>query len=220
MKYIILLLLLFPASVFAHAAPTTYAPAHGAILEVAPMEVRITFSDHIAPASASLILYSAAGTPQILSVAIDAADTHTVFAPLPTLSGGATLVWGVTSEDDGHYTHGAFNFSVGVGPEPKEFPVARLLYVALCVLLVLRIASHFYFERVPRRANFAQAYTLLEALIGMVVLILIVLFFVRMPPTWEKEVSTGGVFRCASWPKGAAILCSSLWSAPSHSPIR
>lgn len=99
-----------PAS--AHAELLRSDPAAGAVLDTAPAEVRLTFSEAIAVVPDSLRAFGPAGAEISLEgTAVDAAAV----VDLPDLGRGTwVVVWRVISED-GHPVAGALRFSVG-GP--------------------------------------------------------------------------------------------------------
>ncbi len=99
----------------AHATPITYEPEASAVLERLPTRVRINFSEHIEPnASAMTVLGPNGARVDAQNAGTDEANTH--FFQTSIRDGGTgtyTVVWQVTSADDGHFTKGAFVFSVG-----------------------------------------------------------------------------------------------------------
>lgn len=193
----------FPSLVFAHAVPTAYEPTHGALLASPPTALTVTFSERVDPHTAALILHTATGSPRTLLVLPDAMDPHTIHALLPPLFGGVTIMWGVTSLDDGHYTRGAFNFGVeGAGghlPVPQErmmneAELTILLFVLTIMLIVLLIVSWVFLEKKPRCPPCLRSYTLLLALMGSGVLVVsLLLLFVSPIPEWKIGTKEGGM---------------------------
>ncbi len=198
MKYILALLLFMPTCVFAHAVPIFYTPDHGALLTDAPKEIFITYSDTIVPGSATLTLHNGTWTPRFLVASVESADSRTIRAELPQVSGGVTIVWGVTSGDDGHYTHGALNFAVAdahvressVAAQRQDVAnVAMLLFGASGLLIVLCLV----FLYIPLNVSAALSCTLLWGLACAVVGFLSTCLYTLPPATWEKEATEGNI---------------------------
>lgn len=202
-KLLIVLFCVMPFGALAHAVPTSYAPAHGAALALSPPELVVAFSNRVDPASATLILHSATGTPLRLTPRGDPTDPYTLHAALPPLWGGVTIMWGVVSLDDGHYTRGAFNFSVGDAGNDDLAPgesiadeahLAIFLFALLSVVLVLRVTSFLFLEKNPRYRTHVRSYTLLEALMSGTALVVLLLLFPMSPtPEWLMQKEEGGI---------------------------
>ncbi len=105
-----------PHPVLAHAVPVSSDPAANAILEEAPAQVAITFSEPVVPDLSRITVLTQAG--QTLEVgALQTVDSENLVlsVALPALNDGAYLVsWQVLSAVDGHTTSGTFSFGVGV----------------------------------------------------------------------------------------------------------
>lgn len=111
-----LLGILVPAGyVSAHATPTDYIPAPSIVLERLPEKVAINFSERIEAAASSIIIFGSDGTQLPLDKASVRPDDLRYFeVPMPPGSEGTYAVsWQVVSADDGHFTKGAFTFSLG-----------------------------------------------------------------------------------------------------------
>ncbi len=111
----IILLLGNAGQVFAHATPTTYEPEASAVLEKVPGRVRIHFSERIEPKASSIIIFGPDGSHADNTLpTVDLIDSH--FFSIGTKDAGEGIYavsWQVVSADDGHFTKGAFIFSVG-----------------------------------------------------------------------------------------------------------
>lgn len=103
-----------PAS--AHASLDSSSPGAFAVLDAAPPEVRLRFSEAPQPGFTTVRLVDADAREQPLGpVTVDPADARTVTAKVGSLPDGwYAVVWSVVSAD-GHRVSGSFAFSVGVG---------------------------------------------------------------------------------------------------------
>ncbi len=100
---------------FAHATPVQYIPAASSVLSKAPAEVQIHFSERIEPHASSIIVLAPDGSRADLSNSgPDPADPRIFRVGLKDEGTGSyTVSWEVISSDDGHFTKGAYIFSVG-----------------------------------------------------------------------------------------------------------
>ncbi len=100
---------------YAHATPISYDPGAASILDEIPKEVVIHFSERIEPKASSIKIFGPNGAdggtgPAVLS----SSDNRVLRAPMWDAGKGSyTVSWQVVSADDGHFTKGAFTFSVG-----------------------------------------------------------------------------------------------------------
>lgn len=108
-------LLLSAASVSAHATPLQYDPPASAVLQTAPASVHIKFSEHVEPSASTIIVYGPGGSEvQSGPATVDASSGYGLTVPMHADGSGTyTVSWSVISADDGHFTKGAFVFSVG-----------------------------------------------------------------------------------------------------------
>lgn len=99
----------------AHATPIAYEPEASAVLERPPARVRIRFSERIEKAASGMTVLGPDGTRVDEGDAgTDQTDPHFFQAGIRDAGLGThTVIWQVTSADDGHFTKGAFAFSVG-----------------------------------------------------------------------------------------------------------
>jgi copper transport protein len=106
---------ILPELAFAHATPIQYVPAASSVLSKAPAEVQIHFSERIEPRASSIIVLAPDGSRADLSnSAPDPADPRVYRVDLKDGGTGSyTVSWEVISSDDGHFTKGAYVFSVG-----------------------------------------------------------------------------------------------------------
>src|SRR6201998_4910020 len=100
---------------FAHATPIQYVPSASAVLSKAPAEVQIRFSERVEPRASSMVVLA----PDVCRADLsnsgpDPADPRVYRVGLKDGGAGSyTVSWEVISSDDGHFTKGAYVFSVG-----------------------------------------------------------------------------------------------------------
>lgn len=109
-------LLLWAGPVLAHAVLVNADPAPNSIVNTAPAEVWILFSEPIEPAFSQIQVFSQSGQPVDTGDLTPANEDNTaMLVTLPPLSDGTYLVnWRVLSTVDGHTTSGTFPFGVGL----------------------------------------------------------------------------------------------------------
>ena len=104
----------------AHAELLTSVPSPASVLETAPSELRLVFSEPLEPSFSALDLADANGAELLASAGeVDPADPHQLVVALPALPDGVyTVTWRNVSAADGHGTNGFFSFGIGeVDPE-------------------------------------------------------------------------------------------------------
>lgn len=106
---------ILPEFAFAHATPILYVPAASSVLSKAPSEVQIHFSERVESRASSIVVLAPDGSRADLSnSAPDPADPRVYRVDLKDGGAGSyTVSWEVISSDDGHFTKGAYIFSVG-----------------------------------------------------------------------------------------------------------
>ncbi len=111
----LLFLLTLAPPVQAHAVPVFSTPRPNAILDTAPSEVSIQFSEPVVPNLSRLTILTQLGQ-EVETTALNATSDNTIISvTLPPLNNGTYLVsWQVLSAVDGHSTSGTFSFGVGV----------------------------------------------------------------------------------------------------------
>lgn len=116
------LLLLFPASVTAHAELLEATPADGATVEGTPEEISATFSEPLETDGSTFSLRNAAG--ERLAVGnIDPADrTRLIIDPVPTLAPGVYEVRWRAASADGHAENDTWTFTVAAPIPTKALP--------------------------------------------------------------------------------------------------
>src|ERR1700739_722154 len=106
---------ILPEPAFAHATPIQYVPSASAVLSKAPAEVQIRFSERVEPRASSMVVLA----PDVCRADLsnsgpDPADPRVYRVGLKDGGAGSyTGSWEVISSDDGHFTKGAYVFSVG-----------------------------------------------------------------------------------------------------------
>lgn len=148
----------------AHALLERSVPAGGAVLQSAPADVTLTFTEVPEPSLSVVHVLDSAGRH------VDPGGAQPVpgaplelRVPLGALSNGVyTVTWRTVSRVDGHVTGGSFAFGVGVAPAAappptvtSPFPSARAiasrwaLYVGLCGLVGVAWVWAAAFETTP-----------------------------------------------------------------------
>ncbi len=107
--------LLSASQASAHATPLLYEPDASAVLQALPSEVSIKFSEHIEPKASSILVYGPDGQrANNGNPWVDLKDSRLFKIRLIDKGQGSyTVSWQVVSADDGHFTQGAYTFSVG-----------------------------------------------------------------------------------------------------------
>ncbi len=125
---LLVLALLWPLNTSAHAVLVESSIASGAVLEVAPADVTLRFSEPIDPDAAAIELYNENSVPFALDHPdFPARDQMHVALPEILRPGSYTLVYRVLSNADGHRTAGSVLFSVGTGAAPIAVEVPQPL---------------------------------------------------------------------------------------------
>ena len=173
----------------AHAQLVASTPGAGEIVDAAPAELRLVFSEPLEAESSSLDLLGPDGEAILTRAGgIDPDDEFALVAELPALEDGAyTVRWRTLSAADGHGMEGSFSFGIGdpgaIGPlggtavEPSEATPAGMaarLLVYIGFMLAFGVAA---FHRLviragpmPRRLARPLAVGLLGAAVGSVML--------------------------------------------------
>lgn len=107
--------LVFSDKAFAHATPITYEPEASSLLEKIPERIRIHFSEQVERGASGIIVYAPDGARiDNHDAVVDSEDAHLYSATIKGAGEGTyTVSWQVVSADDGHFTKGAFTFSIG-----------------------------------------------------------------------------------------------------------
>jgi methionine-rich copper-binding protein CopC len=118
-----LVLLLLPVAVAAHAELDEPTPADGAAVEGTPTEVAGTFTQDIDPDGSSLRLRDAAGET-IAEGGLDPSDDRRMFITnLPDLVPGEyTVRWTTNSAEDDEIARGTWRFTVVAAATPEPTP--------------------------------------------------------------------------------------------------
>lgn len=99
----------------AHATPITYEPNAGVVMDTAPSEVVINFSERIDSGASSISVFGPNGSQLEKGKAGKSeSDPRKYFIEINNGGEGTyTVSWQIVSSDDGHFTKGAYSFSVG-----------------------------------------------------------------------------------------------------------
>ncbi len=103
---------LLPTAAYAHATPVEMHPRSGARLETAPSEISIRFSERLEDGSSKIRVTNPIGDRIEQGDAQVESDGYTLTVPVSDGEGIFTVSWSVVSQDDGHFTRGAFAYSV------------------------------------------------------------------------------------------------------------
>lgn len=116
------ILMLFPASVAAHAELTEATPADGATVEGTPEEISATFNEPLETDGSTFSLRNAAG--ERLAVGrVDPDDpTRLIIDPVPELEPGEYEVRWRAASADGHAENDTWSFTVTAAPTPSPTP--------------------------------------------------------------------------------------------------
>jgi copper transport protein len=114
---VVLCALVLPSAAWAHASFVRSVPADGAVLQAAPVTVRVIFDGEIRTASGIKAIRNGGGS--VLAGESRVADGRVIVVPLrPGLEeGDYTVLWRAVS-DDGHTLSGVIAFGVGSGRAP------------------------------------------------------------------------------------------------------
>lgn len=101
----------------AHATPVQYVPAPSSQYQEMPEEIRVQFSERVKSEGSAIEVFRQDGKKVSEQAVIKVGDPYTMIAKTgagnTTTEGMFTVTWHVTSADDGHYSQGAFAFTVG-----------------------------------------------------------------------------------------------------------
>lgn len=112
-----------PPGAFAHAKLDSSVPGAEEVLDTAPEQLRLRFSDRVDfPADAIRVLDSR-GRPLDIEFARRAGRELTAQLPADVAKGGYVVAWRVT-DDHGSPVSGALNFHVGAAPAQPAVPAA------------------------------------------------------------------------------------------------
>ncbi|MBX5490994.1 MAG: copper resistance protein CopC [Chloroflexi bacterium] len=124
---------LLPRTAAAHATPTRAEPGMETVTPTAPTELKVWFSEELAPQGSMLTVVDSTGTR------VDRGDTRVdlndpdrkllIVSLNPLPDGVYTVNWHSVSRDDGHEANGSFRFGVGANtvlPPAESAGVPRI----------------------------------------------------------------------------------------------
>jgi copper transport protein len=128
-----------PASASAHAYLVKTSPTAGAILDVPPRVVALTYDEAVEPRFAIISVTNARGQQQTTAgVRRSAANPDTLIVPLRRLAPGWYLIYWRAISVDGHPVQGGYTFAVGPNPgPPPEFVVPNIAQTATTTRVVV-----------------------------------------------------------------------------------
>jgi copper transport protein len=111
--------LALPAAAWAHAALLQTTPVASRVVNTAPAQVTLRYSEPVEPRFAIVSVTNAAGDKEAAGPpARSPANADTLVVPLKKLAEGWYLVYWRVISVDGHPVRGAFTFAVGPNPGP------------------------------------------------------------------------------------------------------
>src|SRR5512137_3131475 len=118
----LLLALSISGVVLAHADLTRSDPEENAVLDVAPTQVTIEFTEAVEPRLSKIeVLYDDGSVADNNDTTRDPVDPKVLHVSLKDSREGTYIVsWRALSEADGHVTSGAFVYSVGQPIDPSK----------------------------------------------------------------------------------------------------
>ncbi|MCO5218603.1 MAG: copper resistance protein CopC [Thermomicrobiales bacterium] len=119
--FVVALMTASPHSVSAHAMLLSTEPAEGTILDTAPEQVTLTFSEPVSVVDGGTVLYVRGYDPRPLTPAVQD-ETVTVSLPIDLADGTYALQWRVISAD-GHPMAGTLMFSIGQPSLAVDVPI-------------------------------------------------------------------------------------------------
>lgn len=122
---VLFIVVLLPSVASAHAILVESSISNGAMLDIAPLDVTLRFSEAIDPESGSIELYGEDSIPIALErVTFPTPDSMQVALPETLRPGSYTLIHKVLSVADGHTSTGFLLFSIGTDMTPVAASVS------------------------------------------------------------------------------------------------
>ena len=107
------LALAFSPLAFAHASLVSSSPAKAQVLDAPPIELRLTFNEHVEPRYCRIKLVSTDGKNiDADRPHADKADPNAIVASVPVLRKGTWSARWTAVGADGHKTRGDFSFTI------------------------------------------------------------------------------------------------------------
>ena len=119
-------LLAAPLAVLAHAELDTATPADGAVLDVPPTEIVLTFTEDLDPSRSSIVVVDAGGATVASGGEVGTSDLRRMTLAVANLTAGAYEIrWTSGSAVDGDIARGTTTFTVNEPtPSPTPSPTA------------------------------------------------------------------------------------------------
>ncbi|MDX1613542.1 MAG: copper resistance protein CopC [Candidatus Promineifilaceae bacterium] len=143
--------LLLAGTVQAHVLLLDAVPKPGSTLAAAPQEIRLTFSDVLAPGSTLNVVDETFTEAVGLTPAVDPADRRQLWAAVPAgaLDPGRYTVQWLVSGPDGDTVSGSYAFAIAAQSAPGPWAMVGL---GVTMLAVLALALWFGVRRRRRAA--------------------------------------------------------------------
>jgi methionine-rich copper-binding protein CopC len=169
--------LFFANQALAHATPVNYIPESGAVLENFPQRLQILFTESVEPDASSIIVYGPDGSRVESNVHVFESDPHAFLADLKNVGNGTYAVaWQVVSADDGHFSRGGYNFSLGApsinlnlqsstievahsSTWPEALAIAAELIGQALLLGIVMVFAFLVRKFIPNRQKAQEIYT-------------------------------------------------------------
>jgi copper transport protein len=106
--------------VLGHANLISSSPGAGSVVDTAPTQIRLAFSEPIESRGTSADVLDSVGQAIVVEGGeVDPADPYALVVPVPALANGTyTVQWRSLSAADGHVSQGFFTFAIGAGASP------------------------------------------------------------------------------------------------------
>ncbi len=127
LAFVIMMGVVAPRSVSAHAYLIRSDPVDGSVMTVSPETINLWFDEPIAPKFSSIQLFDAdSQAVEIIDLHVDSDDPyHLLFSSADPLPDGVySVLYQVLSEADGHITKGLFVFGVGEDADLQAASIA------------------------------------------------------------------------------------------------
>ncbi len=175
---LILTIFAFPNYVYAHATPVLYEPENESVIEKVPGQIKIHYSERVDLEASSLEVFGPDGSRvDKNNASVDPNDPRLFLISIDTSKGDGTYTvsWKVLSRDDGHFSKGAFIFSVGkeTGSSLSNTDQFQVVY----------------------RSNIEEATTIFIEFLGLGLLIGLLLIHLFVLKSLRKDQRFGNLFQ-------------------------
>jgi methionine-rich copper-binding protein CopC len=141
---VVALLVVVPATVFAHAELKSSEPPDGGTLATTPAEISLHFSQNLVTAQSWVAIRDPQGGDTQLKVSFDASDKKLMKATTPQLQPGTyTIRWQSLSADDDDFQQGSYKLIVlnPDGSKPGNDDNTGIVLVVVGVAIVVIVGA-------------------------------------------------------------------------------